>query len=419
VQITLRRWLTGAALLGLFGCATPPQVLPHAAAAAESVRAASPPVAGNKVILLQDGRGTYDAMFTAIASARDHVNMEMYIFDDDEAGHRFADALIAKQREGVQVNLVRDSVGTMRTDKQFFERMQDAGVAVLEYNPINPLAARKDWDLNERDHRKLLIVDGRQAILGGVNISSVYSSGSSRPSRAKRRGPDLPWRDTDLRIEGPVVAEFQKLFMQTWSEQHGPQLAQRRYFPPLRPMGKDAVSALGRSPDGSHSLIYPALIAAIAQAQREVWLTNAYFAPDPQLLAVLKSAAGRGVDVKLLLPGETDSWLVFHAGRAYYDELLRSGVKIFERRDKLLHSKTALIDGAWSAIGSTNLDWRSFVHNQELDAVILGPEFGAQMRATFNRDLAAANAVTLEQWQRRPLDQRLKETLGRLWEYWL
>jgi cardiolipin synthase len=418
-QITSRHWLPGLLLFGLIGCAAPPKVLPHAAHAAESVRAASPPVAGNKVILLQDGRGTYDAMFTAIASARDHINMEMYIFDDDEAGERFANALIAKQREGVQVNLVRDSVGTMRTNKQFFERMEDAGIAVLEYNPINPLAARKDWDLNERDHRKLLIVDGRQAILGGVNISGVYSSGSSRPSATKRRGPDLPWRDTDLRIEGPVVAEFQKLFMQTWAEQHGPTLAQRRYFPPLRPIGKDSVSALGRSPDGSHSLIYPALIAAIAGAQREVWLTNAYFAPDPQLLTALKAAATRGVDVKLLLPGASDSWLVFHAGRAYYDELLRGGVQIFERRNALLHSKTALIDGAWSAIGSTNLDWRSFLHNQELDAVILGPEFGGQMRSTFQRDLAASNPITLEQWQRRPLDQRLKETLGRLWEYWL
>src|SRR5438093_4653738 len=243
-QIRSRHWLLGVALLGLVGCAAPPKVLPHAAHAAESVRAASPPVAGNKVILLQDGRGTYDAMFTAIASARDHINMEMYIFDDDEAGQRFADALIMKQHEGVQVNLVRDSVGTMHTSKQFFARMKEAGIAVLEYNPINPLAADKDWDLNARDHRKLLIVDGRQAILGGVNVSGVYSSGSSRPSSSKRRGPDLPCRDPDLRREGPVVAEFQKLFMQSWSEQHGPQLAQRRHFPPLRLMGKDAVSAL-------------------------------------------------------------------------------------------------------------------------------------------------------------------------------
>ena len=137
------------------------------------------------------------------------------------------------------------------------------------------------------------------------------------------------------------------------------------------------------------------------------------------MVAALTAAATRGVDVKLLLPGASDSWLVFHAGRAHYDELLRGGVQIFERRNALLHSKTALIDGAWSAIGSTNLDWRSFVHNQELDAVILGPEFGGQMRSTFQRDLAASNPVTLEQWQRRPLDQRLKETLGRLWEYWL
>jgi cardiolipin synthase len=320
----------------------------------------------------------------------------------------------------VQVNLVRDSVGTIHTGKEFFARLSDAGVRVLEYNPVNPLLARTDWDVNERDHRKLLVADGRTAILGGVNISGVYASGSSRPSASlRRRGPDLPWRDTDLRIEGPAVAEFQKLFMQTWQDQKGPALAPRRYFPPLRPVGKDAVSALSRSADGSFSLIYPALISAIAKARREVLLTNAYFAPDPQLLAALKAAAGRGVDVKLLLPGASDTWLVFHAGRAYYDELLSAGVQIYERRGVLLHAKTALIDGVWSTVGSTNLDWRSFLHNQELDAVILGPEFATQMQAAFAKDLEASSRITLEQWRRRTLDQRFMEALGRLWEYWL
>ena len=148
-------------------------------------------------------------------------------------------------------------------------------------------------------------------------------------------------------------------------------------------------------------------------------LTNAYFAPDPQLLAALEAAVARGVDVKLILPSQTDSWLVFHAGRGYYDRLLRAGVKLFERRGVILHSKTALIDGVWATVGSTNLDWRSFLHNHELNAVVLGAEFGAQVQAMFDRDLAESDAVYLEQWRRRPLDMRMKELFARAWEYWL
>ncbi|WP_372528139.1 phospholipase D-like domain-containing protein, partial [Piscinibacter sp.] len=145
----------------------------------------------------------------------------------------------------------------------------------------------------------------------------------------------------------------------------------------------------------------------------------AYFAPDPQLLAALEAAAGRGVDVKLILPSQTDSWLVFHAGRGYYDRLLRAGVKIYQRRGVILHSKTALIDGVWATVGSTNLDWRSFLHNHELNAVVLGAEFGSQVQAMFEKDLAASDAITLEQWERRSLGSRIKELFARAWEYWL
>ena len=161
------------------------------------------------------------------------------------------------------------------------------------------------------------------------------------------------------------------------------------------------------------------LLSAIGSAETSVHLTNAYFAPDPQLLAALESAAARGVDVALILPGQTDSWLVFHAGRGYYERLLRAGVKLYERRGLILHSKTALVDGVWATVGSTNLDWRSFLHNRELNAVVLGHEFGQQVQAMFEKDLAASDAITLEQWRRRPLDLRLKEWFGRVWEYWL
>lgn len=390
--------------------------------ALEEAIVGSPLTTGNEVLLLQDGPATYRAMLAAISAARDHINMETYILDDDEVGHHFARALIDKQRQGVQVHLIRDSVGTIGTPAAFFEGMAASGIRVLEFNPVNPLgalAANKAWSLNQRDHRKLLIVDGHTAFLGGINISSVYSGGS-RNVFARARPSDQPaWRDTDLQLRGPVVAELQKLFLATWEAQKGPPLAAKRYFPPPENVGRQVVRAIGSSPDEPYSLIYATLLSAIASAETSVRITNAYFVPDPQLLEALEAAAARGVEVTLILPSKTDSWLVFHAGRVYYDRLLRAGVKIHERRGVILHSKTALIDGVWATVGSTNLDWRSFLHNHELNAVVLGTEFGSQVQAMFARDLAASDAITLAQWRRRTLDLRAKELFARAWEYWL
>lgn len=388
--------------------------------ALEAALSDSPLSAGNKVQLLQDGPSTYQAMFAAIEAARDHINLETYILDDDPIGRRFAAALIAKQRAGVQVNLIRDSVGTLRTPAAFFEELRSAGIAIVVFNPVNPLTAKAGWDVNQRDHRKLLIVDGKTAFTGGINISSVYSSSGSRAEPSTGRpGSELPWRDTDLQVDGPVVAEFQKLFIETWEKQKGPSLAKRRYYPPLTRQGDEVVHAIAGAPDEPYSLIYATLISAIDSAEKEVLVTNAYFVPDPQLVASLKGAVARGVDVKLVLPAVTDSALVLHAGRSNYDELLRGGIKIYERQNALLHSKTALIDGVWSTVGSTNLDWRSFLHNQEVNAVVLGNAFGQRMRAAFDADLAASNPVTLAQWEQRSPLQRMKEMFGRLWQYWL
>ncbi|MDP1899063.1 MAG: cardiolipin synthase [Rubrivivax sp.] len=387
--------------------------------AREEAIVGSPLTSGNRVRLLQDGPATYRAMLAAILTARDHINMETYILDDDDVGRRFSQALIDKQRQGVQVNLIRDSVGTLGTPAAFFKELAAAGIQILEFNPMNPLLSRKEWELNQRDHRKLLIVDGRMAFLGGINISSVYSGGSASQGMRARPAGSPAWRDTDLELEGPVVAELQKLFLATWAAQKGEPLASKNYFPPTRSAGREVVRAIGSSPDDAFSLIYATLLSAIGSAQTSVRLTNAYFVPDPQLLAALQAAAARGVDVTLILPSQTDSWLVFHAGRGYYEQLLRAGVKIHERRGVILHSKTALIDGVWATVGSTNLDWRSFLHNHELDAVVLGPEFGKQLQAMFEGDLAASEAIMLEQWERRPLAVRFKEWLARTWEYWL
>ncbi len=387
--------------------------------ALEEAIVGSPLTVGNEVLLLKDGPATYSAMFAAIAAARDHINLETYILEDDEIGQRFAQALIARQHDGVQVNLIHDSAGSIDTPAAFFTQLTQAGVAVLEFNPINPLLARKEWELNRRDHRKLLIVDGSTAFLGGINISSVYSGGSFGKTGKARADGALAWRDTDLQLRGPVVAEFQKLFLATWENQKGKPLAAKNYFPPPQRAGRQVVRAIGSSPEESFSLIYATLLSAIGSAETSVHLTNAYFVPDPQLLAALVAAAQRGVDVRLILPSRTDSWLVFHAGHAYYEQLLRGGVKIHERRGVILHSKTALIDGVWATVGSTNLDWRSFLHNQELNAVVLGTEFAAQLQAMFAADLARSDAITLENWAKRPVTMRLQELFARAWAYWL
>jgi cardiolipin synthase len=392
----------------------------HLALEAEIV--GSPLVVGNKVELLVDGPTTYSAMFAAIENAKDHINMETFIIEDDEIGQRFAEQLISKQRSGVQVNLIYDSVGSINTPEAFFNALKEVGVNVLEFNPINPLNIRKSWQVNQRDHRKLLIVDGQIAFVGGINISSVYSSGSfgkGSSSKSKSTKDKQPWRDTHLRMVGPVVTEFQKLFMATWSQQNGELLTARNYFPELVSKGNEVVRAIGSSPEEPYSQIYATLLSAINSAETRIFLTNAYFIPDPQLLAALKDAVKRGVDVRLLLPEKTDSIMVFYASRSYYDELLSANVKIYERQDALLHAKTALIDGVWSTIGSTNLDWRSFVNNQEINAVMLGQGFGDQMQTLFEKDLESSKLVTLESWRKRPVSSRIKERAARLWARFL
>ena len=394
--------------------------------AMEEAVVGSPLIVGNKATLLIDGPTTYKSMFEAIEKAKDHINLETYIFDPDEAGQRFADALIAKQQSGVQVNIIYDSVGALNTPAEFFQRLRETGMNVLEYNPVNPLKLRKGWNVNQRDHRKLMIIDGEIAFVGGINISGVYSSGSSSfGSRSgssstseddEKGAEDIPWRDTHVRIEGPVVSEFQKLFITTWTEQKGKPLASRNYLPKQKAKGKLVIRAIGSSPLEPYSQIYVTLISAINSAETSICITNAYFVPDPQLKQALKDAAARGVDVRLILPGKTDSKLVWYASRSHYTDLLKDGVKIYERQDALLHAKTAVIDGVVSTVGSSNLDWRSFTSNDEVNAVVFGEDFGDAMTRMFRLDLANSRRITPEAWADRSLLQRTKEALARLFE---
>jgi cardiolipin synthase len=410
-----------ATILGaLEGGAGATDILDKHLAHEQAINQGSPLVLGNKVVLLQNGPATYAAMFAAIRGAKDLINLESYIIDDDDVGRQFSNLLLEKQAQGVEVSVIYDSVGCLNTPASYFDRLRSGGIKVLEFNPISPFANKpRPWLLNNRDHRKLLVVDGRIAFVGGINISKVYSSNpfSRRPNR-KPRGP-AGWRDIDTQIEGPVVAEFQKMFLDTWNKQKGATLAPKDYFPKLDPQGRDIVRAIGNSANDPASPIYRTLMSVFGDAERDIHLTMAYFAPDPAMLKALTDAAGRGVDVELVLPSYSDSWAIFHLGRSHYNELLRGGVKIFERQGALLHAKTVSIDGVWSTIGSTNLDSRSFLHNDEINAVILGRDFAAQMDAMFATDLSQSREIMLKSWRSRSWLYRVKERMARLGEYWL
>lgn len=395
--------------------------------AIEEAIVGSPLTLGNRVVLLNDGPATYDAMFKAVKNAKDHINLEMYIFEDDSVGKMLAELLVEKQKQGVQVNIIYDSLGSMSTPKSFFTDLKDLGVNTLEFNPLNPLTAKNGWDINQRDHRKILVIDGQIAFTGGINISEVYSSspsgrrfrGSSGSEHLSKKDKKEVWRDTQVQIEGPAVSDFQKLFIETWEKQKGEPLKAKNYFPKVKEKGGHIVRVIGSTPDAPVSQIYVTFLSAINSAENYVYLTVAYFAPDPQMIDALKNAVMRGVDVRIILPSLTDVSMVQHAGRSHYTDLLAAGVKIYERKEAVLHAKTAVIDGVWSTVGSTNLDWRSFLHNDEINAVILGHDFAKQMETIFSRDLAKSAQITLQKWKKRPFSWRFKEWFSRRWEYWL
>ncbi|HEX4208895.1 MAG TPA: phospholipase D-like domain-containing protein, partial [Candidatus Binataceae bacterium] len=323
-----------------------------------------PLTTGNQVILLENGSATYAAMLAAIRGATDSINMEMYTFSDGPIGRMFADALIERQRHGVQVNLSYDSLGSFGTSPAFLDRLRQSGVALMEYRPVDPFAARLAWQFGHRDHRKMLVVDGRVAFTGGINVSEVYASG---PVGSGSRTPLAYWRDTDIEVRGPAVAEFQKLFIQQWNYQKGPLLQVRNYYPKLERQGGQIVQVIGSVPE-RFSAIYVTIISAIVNAETNIYITDAYFAPDHQMLHALEHAARRGVDVRLLLPSKTDEPLIVSAARSHYKDLLKAGVKIYEWQGEMLHAKTATIDGVWSTVGTSNLDWWSIARNNELNA---------------------------------------------------
>ena len=384
----------------------PTDILGRHTAVVESVTD-SPLTKGNRVTLLADGQAAYAAMFTAIKAARQQINLESYIIEDDATGRKFADLLLKKQAKGVQVNIIYDSVGCMNTPAAFFQRLRDGGIQVVEFNPVNPLNALKDWELKQRDHRKMLIADSKTAIIGGINISKVYSS--SPLKRKRKANSPIHWRDTDILIEGPAVAELEKLFHDTWLKQKGPKLSLANYPQGRKEKGNALVRVVGSTPGETNRIPFIVYVSAISFADHSIHLTNSYFIPDEQILKALVDAARRGVDVKIILPGITDSKLALYAQRHYYAELLQAGVKIYEHKSSLLHAKTAVIDKVWSTVGSTNLDFLSLLSNDEVNAIILSREFAVEMEKMFVSDLAGSSQIQREQWENRPLLHRVRE----------
>jgi cardiolipin synthase len=371
------------------------------------------PVDGNRVDLLRDGAQAFPAMFDAMEHARDSINLEFYTFDNVGSGGRsLQDVLLDRLRHGVAVSIVYDAIGSNETPAAFIYRLAQAGARMVAFNHA-PLADGKFESPNDRDHRKLLVVDGRIGFMGGINLSHVYEYPT--PSG----GADQPWvRDTAVRITGPVVADLQRVFFKTWTQQHGPPLPSRNWFPALVPTDDETVRILASQPGDDRPLYYVWLLHALHAARRSISLSTGYFVPTHQEREELAHAARRGVRVRLILPGESDSEDAIAAGRAAYGDLLEAGVQIYEVQHAVLHSKFIIIDGVWMAIGSSNFDRRSAVFNNEIDAIVLGSRV-ADGEALFDQDIAMSRQIDLQTWRSRPIGERLLEWRARLWQFLL
>jgi cardiolipin synthase len=384
--------------------------------AIEQAVAESPLVAGNRTRMLRDGAVTFREMFQAIQSAKVEINLEYYTFEDVEIdGAHLGDLLLAKHQQGVAINVIYDSYGSVATPPAFFKRLKDGGVNLVEFNPVNPLDARSGYALNDRDHRKILVVDGALAIVGGINLSASYEA----PSIAKSGNPDgpvLPWRDNDAEIEGPAAAQLQALFAAHWAAQKGPAFQGPVELPLGPAKGSEVVRIIGSTPDHSVPRYYVTVLSAISNAEKSVFINAAYFVPTHQEMEDLEEAAKRGVDVRLLLPAISDSDLSMSVGHSRYSDLLEAGVKIYEMPNVILHSKLVTVDGVWSVIGSSNFDHRSILFNDEVDAVIVGSDTADQLQTMFAEDQAKSTSITLEAWRNRPFGEKAHEMLDRLWQ---
>ena len=372
---------------------------------------------GNRVTLLHHGAAVVDTVMDAIEAARDHVHMEYYTADDVTLSGRSLFALLEKTaRRGVEVALTWDAVGSGPTPDAAFDRLAAAGVRLLEYHSINPLRARFDVRLNDRNHRKLTVVDGQVAVMGGVNMSKVYET---PPEVGRGRDADHGfWIDNGVRIEGPAVAEIHRLFFHTWDSNGGSQRPRLRgrQDPAPAVQGDQRIRVDGSAPAERRPLYNMSMRAAIGGAQSHILLATGYFVPSRREWKLLAAAARRGVEVRLLLPGYSDVQAAVHAARALYGRLLTAGVYVHEVHDAMLHAKVATIDGVFTAIGSSNFDWRSVHYNNEIDAIVLGRETASHVETMLRGQIDRAVPIDFETWRARSAREHGLELLARLWK---
>src|SRR5579859_1018636 len=377
-------------------------------------------VFGNQTQLLKDGAQAFPAMFEAMAQARDHINLEYFIFEDVSSnGQQLSDLLIDKLSHGVAVNIIYDAYGSQDTPSALFDGLRRAGAKVVEFNPINPLGALTGHSPNDRDHRKIMVVDGHIGFTGGINLSKDYENPPSAGVPADGDTAHAYWHDTAIEIQGPAVAELQKLFFATWKKQNGPPFDQANYFPPLARQGVQTVRIIGSSPGDQRPWYFISLESAVRGARQRLWLCTGYFVPPHQEREDIGKAARRGVDVRLVVPSHTDVQAAVYAGRAAYGDLLEDSARIYEMQNAVLHSKLATADGVWTAIGSSNLDRRSVVFNNEVDAIVIGSDTASQVEALLQQDMAMSRQMSLQGWEHRPIGERLDELKARLWQYWM
>jgi cardiolipin synthase len=349
-------------------------------------------------------------MLTAIASAKQQILLEMYWFGSDVIGQKFAAALGAAAKRGVEVSIIFDAVGSVGASDEMFAELERAGAHVIEFNPIAPWKQRfRLSKLTRRDHRKILVVDGKTGFTGGINIADYWL-----PLDDGGAG----WRDDMVRIDGPAVAGLSDCFARVWARLRGRKLSlpDSLLLPPVLETSRrtrlPAVRVLGQRFLRTQREISRAYLHYVRRAQRRVFIANSYFVPDGRVLRALASAARRGVDVRIIVAGQSDVDIVRHASRAVWGRLLRAGVRIFEWDESVLHAKTAVVDGLWSTIGTFNFDYMSLRMNLEVNVSVLDARFAGCLEASFLEDVELCREVSLVDFRFRPLGQRLLEYLA-------
>ncbi|HEV2721656.1 MAG TPA: cardiolipin synthase [Thermoanaerobaculia bacterium] len=359
---------------------------------------------GNRVQLLENGDGFFPLLLRDVAAARESIHLESYIWWKGPICDQVAAALAAKARQGVEVRLLVDASGGRKMDRKLRDEMLAAGCQVRAFHPLRFSNAGR---LNNRDHRKEIIIDGRVGYVGGYGIAKEWTgNGQDREH----------WRDTGVRVEGPVVNRLQSAFMENWTEETGEIPAGLKYFPPPSAAGPTAAHLAYTSPTGGVSSVQVLYYLAIASARKSIVIQNPYMLPDEDARKALADAVKRGVDVRVMVPATTatDSPIVQHASHHELGALLQSGVKVWEFERTLLHQKILVVDGVWSCVGSTNFDDRSFQLNDEISMGILDPTVAAQLTAAFEADRKFAQQRTFEEWKRRGVWHKIVDGLAYL-----